>query len=168
MATRPKLDKNIAPLVKEINAFPGLLTIGSCGGHRRPRLGQWDEGTWYVTFSAARTAAAHASLEFLAWLVNNDAQQANTPVTLYPFAYPPHLNEPGHMLRYHLEGYKKHDPVEFADYMRFARTLFFIEPRDARRHADRTQEQKARWLNVRAEGGRPSRKVSTAGRKRPR
>jgi len=46
-----ELDKNIVKLVRALNAFEGIETIGSCGGHaKQTSPSQWPEGSWYVKF----------------------------------------------------------------------------------------------------------------------
>ena len=45
------LDKNIVNLVNSINEFPGLITVGSCGGHESPKdESQVGENEFYVQF----------------------------------------------------------------------------------------------------------------------
>ena len=31
-----ELDENIVNLVRAVNSFPGIFTVGSCGGHPNP------------------------------------------------------------------------------------------------------------------------------------
>ena len=47
-----EIDANILPLVNALNAFDGVTTIGSCGGHANPdpQKGQWAAGEWFVNF----------------------------------------------------------------------------------------------------------------------
>ena len=58
------LDQNIVGLINELNRLPGIVTIGSCGGHKEPRPGQRAEGTWIVSFRVDRERTLA-----LAWLV---------------------------------------------------------------------------------------------------
>lgn len=122
------LDPNIAPLVKALNSFRGVQTIGSCGGHAEPKGGQWEEGTWYVKFEVAKTEEGCYALEFLAWIVNCDGKRAGTPVYLYPYAPPPQLNPPGELLSYCLEGYEGHNPLQYAEFLAYSKDMLFAEP----------------------------------------
>jgi len=45
------LDANIEPLVYLLRDKWGIDTIGSCGGHRKPKRTQRPEGKWFVSFS---------------------------------------------------------------------------------------------------------------------
>ena len=49
--TYNELDANILSLVKALNNYPALTTIGSCGGHEViTNPSQWKAGTFYVKF----------------------------------------------------------------------------------------------------------------------
>ena len=121
------LDSNMVGLVNALNAFPGVQTIGSCGGHVAPTGGQWEEGTFYVNVVFDDTEHGYFALEFLAWAINNDYRRAGYKVMLYPYAPPPYLNEPGNCLRFHLEGYGA-DPDELAVTLDQAREQLFVPP----------------------------------------
>jgi tRNA(Phe) wybutosine-synthesizing methylase Tyw3 len=44
-------DPNIVGLVHALNRYPGLMTVGSCGGHKIiTNPSQWEAGIWYVKF----------------------------------------------------------------------------------------------------------------------
>jgi hypothetical protein len=99
------IDSNVRSLVEALNAFDGIETVGSCGGHPPPlKDGQWPEGTWYIKFRVEPDEHGWRALEFLAWLVNRDYRRAGHQVILYPDAPPPYLNEPGQVLAFELEG----------------------------------------------------------------
>jgi hypothetical protein len=42
------IDENVVGLVTELNAWPGLFTTSSCGGHPDPVSGQCPEGVWQI------------------------------------------------------------------------------------------------------------------------
>jgi len=43
---KPEIDAKIRRLVDALNAFGGIATLGSCGGHPEPlKEGQWPEGS---------------------------------------------------------------------------------------------------------------------------
>ena len=65
-----ELDSNVLNLVRALNAFAGIKTIGSCGGHREPGQAQAREGSWWVTFEIEHSEDGGFALEFLAWLIN--------------------------------------------------------------------------------------------------
>ena len=98
-----KIDPSIRGLVLAPNAFPGVTTIGSCGGHPDPSPGQWPEGSWYVKMRFDHDEDGWMALEFLAWAINRDYSSVHK-VFFYPTSPPPYLNEPGQMLAFALEG----------------------------------------------------------------
>ena len=110
------LDGNIRPLVDALNAFEGITTFGSCGGHKNPKPGQWPRGRWYVKFDVAQNAHGWRALEFLAWLFNEDMRRGSKQVWLYPYAPPPWLNTPGQVLCFTIEGWLD-NPREVADFL---------------------------------------------------
>jgi hypothetical protein len=125
--TPPEIDVKIRALVDALNAFDGVATLGSCGGHPEPlEGGQWPEGTWYVTFKIRHDTHGWRALEFLAWLINHDYTQAEPRVRLYPDSVPPYLNTPGSMLKFALEGCECADPAALATVMNQLRQRCFI------------------------------------------
>ncbi len=103
------IDPNIRALVRALNSFPGVETIGSCGGHDNPGPGQEFAGCWRVSL-VFKTPQV---LEFFAWMINDDYP---SPVFLYPFAPPPQLNGFGN-LRYVIRGFKGSDPDDLATFV---------------------------------------------------
>jgi hypothetical protein len=124
---KPEIDAKIRPLVNALNAFDGIATLGSCGGHPEPlKGGQWPEGSWYVTFTVRRDTHGWRALEFLAWLINHDYTRAEAGVMFYPDALPPYLNTPGSMLKFALEGYQGTSPDKLASFMNQQREASFV------------------------------------------
>ena len=131
---RIPLDPPIRPLVRALNSFAGIRTIGSCGGHPAPlKGGQWEEGTWYVTFRVDRSDDGWFALEFLAWAINHDHARGGGHVTVVPTAPAPYLNGPGTVLRFALEGYGGEDPLAFAAHLAKLKRDLYISPARARR-----------------------------------
>lgn len=131
------LDANMVSLVKALNAFDGIQTIGSCGGHANPGLGQWEEGSFYLKFDLTWDDDGRFALEFVAWLINNHlhlASQRDFPghVVLMPTAPPPYLNGPGDYLSFVIEGTQGADPQELARLITRAKRKAFISPKDRR------------------------------------
>jgi len=124
-----ELDKNIRSLVAALNDFPGVQTIGSCGGHECPGLGGWKAPDWYVKFTINRTDEAWLSLEFLAWAINRDGRGRGQGTLLIPDSAPPYLNEPGRMLHFALEG--SGDPEALAAWVEKLRGGCFVLPAEA-------------------------------------
>lgn len=98
-----KLDANIIELVNALNAFSTVVTLGSCGGHKRPEPGQLPAGSWYVTFKIELCREGWLTLEFLSWLINKEVREAGGAVLLYPYAPPSYRARPGEGLHFRLE-----------------------------------------------------------------
>ena len=119
------LDANIINLVRALNGYPGVITMGSCGGHPEPRNpGQWPAGSWYVKFKLPKDRLGWYVLEFLAWAINEDCRTlAGNHLILLPTAAPPYLNTPGDVLYFVVEGYEGQDPDALADFLKEVRPL---------------------------------------------
>lgn len=119
------IDENIRPLVEVLNSYPGVMTIGSCGGHTEPISGgSWAAGTWYVLVTFSQNLIGWRSLEFLAWAINSDAHKGENPSNAWLIAqsYPPWLNTPGETLRFSFEcrgdDHGGDLPVKWANWLR--------------------------------------------------
>lgn len=131
------LDSNMVSLVRALNAFDGITTIGCCGGHLNPGPGQWGEGSFYVKFDLTWDDDGRFALEFLAWLINENLQLPSKDdqdeftgyVVLMPTAAPPYLNGPGECLQFVIEGSSGADPQELARLIRRAKSKVFISPK---------------------------------------
>ena len=125
-----ELDANMINLVRALNSYPGVTTIGSCGGHEEPlKPGQWSAGTWYVKFDISKDRLGWYVLEFLAWAINNDAARTLASwdhLVLLPKAAPPYLNTPGDMLSFVLESYNGQDPDDLAAFLEKVRPEFIL------------------------------------------
>lgn len=110
------LDPNIVSLVRALNGYPAVVTIGSCGGHENPtNPSQWEAGSWYVKFEIMPDRTGWYVLEHLAWVVNENARLLGEEnVILLPISAPPHLNIPGRCLSFVIEGRGNADPNELA------------------------------------------------------
>lgn len=131
---KTELDANMVSLVSALNAFDGITTIGSCGGHPNPGPGQWDEGSFYLKFDLTWDDDGRFAIEFLAWLINNHLQLPSDEdfpgyVVLMPTAPPPYLNGPGACLSFVIEGSRGADPQELARMIRQAKRNVFISPK---------------------------------------
>ncbi len=98
-----EVDKNVRLLVVVLNRFPGLHTIGSCGGHSNPAPYQEPEGQWYVSLQVDHNEEGWRSLEFLAWAVG-DFKRAGRLLSLEVSSPPPYMNTPGQCLSFVLRG----------------------------------------------------------------
>jgi hypothetical protein len=128
------IDPKIRKLVRALNSFDAVFTIGSCGGHPPPlKGGQWADGTWYVKFNLEHNTRGWRALEFLAWLINRDYARAGRHVELYPTAPPPYLNGPGQVLSFALEGFDAEDPDAVAGWMNSARRGLYVPAASPRR-----------------------------------
>lgn len=130
------LDANMVSLVRALNAFDGITTIGSCGGHANLGPGQLGEGSFYVKLDLTWDHDGRFELEFLAWFINENLQMATQDdfpghVVLMPTAPPPYLNGPGQCLHFVIEGSRGADPQELARQVRIAKRKVFISPKVA-------------------------------------
>lgn len=113
-----ELDENIVNLVRAINSFPGIFTVGSCGGHPNPEPYQNGEGSFDIIFMVetleqAPTRDGWLSLEFLVYIVNNVFYRTGVKVFIGPYSAPPHYNEPGNTITFRFGG--EEDPNEIAE-----------------------------------------------------
>ena len=102
---------NHEDLKKSLERFGGYIFLNT--GHD-------DENdiTW-AKMRYKRDDTGHRSLEFLAW-VTTDMSRARDPISFYPTAAPPYLNEPGEVLSFVVQIY--HDgmkEVQFDDMIKF-------------------------------------------------
>ena len=58
-----QIEEPVRRLVRALNAFEGVTTIGSCGGHENPDEWQEPVGSWFVTFAIAHRGGGWQSLE---------------------------------------------------------------------------------------------------------
>lgn len=121
-----ELDKNIVSLVRALNEYPGVDTVGSCGGHADASPAQAPEGEWWVKFDIAPNDVGWRTLEFLAWLINNDMRRAGRKALLLPVSPPPYLNFPGDMLSFVLEGWGNEDAERLADWIDELRETYYV------------------------------------------
>ncbi len=73
-----EIDPKISKLVKTINSYPGLVTVMSCGGHRKPLVGnsQVPENEFYIEFKFTMeppTQEAWASFQSIIRLIDEGA-----------------------------------------------------------------------------------------------
>jgi hypothetical protein len=113
-----ELDANIVRLVQALNRYPGVMTVGSCGGHETIiNPSQWQAGTWYVKFTLPSGKFGWYLLEHLAWVVNEDYRGSGRNVMLLPTSAPPYLNTVGQCLYFVIEGYGGENPDELAEFL---------------------------------------------------
>ncbi len=124
------IDKEILPLVKVLNSFPGVETIGSCAGHKgleEQEGGRCPQDSFYIKMLIDWTEEGYFSLEWLSWFINNNLKRGDCNILLYPFSPPPYLNTPGEMLWFLLEG-NNLDLVDLAEEIEDARDELFYTP----------------------------------------
>ncbi|HEY5146569.1 MAG TPA: hypothetical protein VII82_07365 [Polyangiaceae bacterium] len=135
-----ELDPPVRKLVRILNEYDDVETLGSCGGHETPMSGNSAPANeWWVMFwlkpanrevtlatmhdldvSAIPSESGWFHLEQLVYWINERLGRKRA-VVLRPIAVPPHLNGPG-SLRFELDGYRDGDdgiePDEVADFIR--------------------------------------------------
>lgn len=103
LKTYDELDVNIVELVKVLNSFDGIYTIGSCGGHSNPKPYQLPERRWEVLFKIEPTADL-LSIEFIVWSINNMRRFKQRRVWIEPHSFTPILKKDQYSLYFALEG----------------------------------------------------------------
>ncbi len=124
-----ELDTNIVELVRAINSFPGIYTVGSCGGHPNNKDFQNREGTFDIVFQLEvegrrPTEDAWLSLEFLVYIFNNVFYRTGSKVFVGPYSAPPHYNKPGSTITFRLGG--EEDPNEIAELLKDQKAQWFL------------------------------------------
>ena len=78
------IDKNIQRLVTELNAFPGVVTFSSCGGHPAPSIhSQRPEGEFEVSFNVYPLRGGWRSLELITSAVSECAEHDKLTLTVW-------------------------------------------------------------------------------------
>lgn len=124
-----ELDQNIVELVRVFNGFPGVFTVGSCGGHANPKNYQSPEGSWDIVFileikDDRPTSEAWLSFEFLVYAFNNWFYRTGLKVDLSAYSAPPHFNEPGQTITFRVVG--DEDPAQIAKELFALKKEFFV------------------------------------------
>ena len=122
-----ELDANIVGVCRALNRFRGVCTIGSCGGHRRPKSYQMPKGSWDVLFTVEHSEHGWHALEFLIWYVNNNLRRRGLKVSLDAYSPPPYLNEPGQSLYFAIYA-RGLDPDTFSEELTEYRQQFYLPP----------------------------------------
>lgn len=110
------IDARVQKLVAALNRFPGITTIGSCGGHPDPGPRRWPQGTCYVKFRVTETDGGLFSVQVLAWLLR-DFRQAGLAWRLVRLTPPAGMQEPEGEMTFALEGLWGTDPDALADFL---------------------------------------------------
>jgi hypothetical protein len=124
-----ELDRNIVKLVRALNSFDGIRTVGSCGGHPNPKASQQPEGEWFITFMVDHTDDGWFALEFLTWFINNNMARNGCSVMLMPYAFPPFINIPGEAL-YFAPGGSGIEANWLAKELKEAKETLYVTPAD--------------------------------------
>lgn len=115
----------IVKLVRALNEFDGMnATVNT--GSIRSRLETTKNKEWSICVEIAQSEDGWFLLEFLAWLINNDFQQAGMDVRFVPFSRPPYLHIPGRNLMFVVEGACPADQVAVA--IQRARKECYVPP----------------------------------------
>ena len=115
----------IVKLVRALNEFEGLnATVNT--GSIRSRAVTSKNREWSICVEIAQSEDGWFLLEFLAWLINNDFQQAGMDVRFIPYSHPPYLHIPGRNLMFIVEGDCPADQVAVA--IQRARKECYVPP----------------------------------------
>jgi len=78
-----EIDSSIRRLVEELNAFPGVVTFSSCGGHREPLTpSQRPLGEFEVNFNVYPLLGGWRSLELIASALVESEDRNSLKLTL--------------------------------------------------------------------------------------
>ncbi len=112
------LDPNIWRLVRELNAFPGITSFSSCGGHSRPESpSQCPAGTFEVNFNAYPLRGGWRSLELIASAVSESGERDKLTITVWSMGG-------GTSVCFELAGRDQADPDGLAEELARIRTTF--------------------------------------------
>jgi hypothetical protein len=115
----------VVKLMRALNEFEGLnATVNT--GSIRSRAGNSNKREWSICVEIAQGENGWFLLEFLAWLINNDFQQAGMEVRFVPYSRPPYLHIPGRNLLFVVEGVCPADQVAVA--IQRARKECYVPP----------------------------------------
>ena len=82
MAKDPEQDERVARLVHALDAFPGVESYSSCGGHPPPlEESQCPANEFFVCFDVGREERGWRALEFIAWAAAEAADGAKEIAT---------------------------------------------------------------------------------------
>lgn len=102
------MDANIVSLVQALNAWPGIQTVSSCGGHKDNKDYQLPMGEWQVMFQLeparvySPSVQAWLSLEALAYGFSKRFESDKVCLTV--FSTDPFLNGSGESIYFNLKG----------------------------------------------------------------
>ena len=123
-----EIDANVRNLVRILNLYPYVETLGSCGGHEEiTNASQCPAGDFWVTLNFKPHPSARFAIEFLAWAINSDYRRADHDVVFMPKSPPPYLNTPGECQYWVIEGYGE-DANELS---RFLSDVYMLMPDEA-------------------------------------
>jgi hypothetical protein len=115
----------IVKLVRALNEFEGLIATVNTGSICS-RAATTKNREWSICVEIAQSEDGWFLLEFLAWLINNDFQQAGMDVRFVPYSRPPYLHIPGRNLMFVVEGACPADQVAVA--IQRARKECYVPP----------------------------------------
>lgn len=117
-----EMDANIVALAKAINAFDGIYTTSSCGGHSKNKKYQLPDNRWEVTFQLeparqnSPSVRAWLALEFLVYAFCKCFSSDAGDVRITTFSPSPYLNGHGQSISFTLEG-KDVNPDDVAEWL---------------------------------------------------
>ena len=80
----PSIDGNIRALVDSLNAFPGIVTFSSCGGHaERSNPSQLPNGEFCVNFDVDISRGGWRSLELITYAMQCKADGEHLSITAW-------------------------------------------------------------------------------------
>ncbi len=112
------LDHNMVSLVAELNAFPGITTFSSCGGHLHPTsLSECPEGHFEVNFNVDPLRGGWRSLELIVSVVSESTDHGKLSVTLWSMGC-------GGSVCFELSGRDHADPDYLAELLSQSRLMY--------------------------------------------
>jgi len=111
-------DPTVRRLVDQLNAFPGVVTFSSCGGHREPLTpSQRPLGEFEVNFNVYPLLGGWRSLELIASALVESEDRNSLKLTLWSVGG-------GTSVNFELEGRRHADPDALATVLSQMRELF--------------------------------------------
>jgi hypothetical protein len=127
-----EMDPPIVTVCRAFNAYPGLHTVSSCGGHEKGGVlpaDQWEVALQVELDEGHRpTLRGWVSIEFIAWVLRDFARSGDgRELELTAESAPPFLNRPANTLTFWVWGRRPSTlPDDVAQHLDYCRRELYV------------------------------------------